>query len=117
MSRALLAPLPTEAPAATPEQLAALQAILARPELQVAERRSLLDGLSELTQIPYAAGLDPLLSVVGGAQGFIRATLQNTANVTMLEGGYKHNVRPQTASVAVDCRFLPGHEESLLYHP
>jgi hypothetical protein len=45
MSRALLAPLPTEAPAATPEQLAALQAILARPELQVAERRSLLDGL------------------------------------------------------------------------
>ena len=31
-----------------------------------------------------------------GAQGFVRATLQDTANVTMLEGGYKHNVIPQT---------------------
>ena len=80
----------------------------------IAPVKQLLDGLSGLTQIPYAAGLDPLLAVLGGAQGFVRATLQDTANVTMLEAGYKHNVIPQTASVAVDCRFLPGHEDSLL---
>jgi acetylornithine deacetylase/succinyl-diaminopimelate desuccinylase-like protein len=84
------------------------------PREYIASVKQLLDGLSGLTQIPYAAGLDPLLAVLGGAQGFVRATLQDTANVTMLEGGYKHNVIPQAASVAVDCRFLPGHEDSLL---
>jgi acetylornithine deacetylase/succinyl-diaminopimelate desuccinylase-like protein len=84
------------------------------PREYIASVKQLLDGLSGLTQIPYAAGLDPLLAVLGGAQGFVRATLQDTANVTMLEGGYKHNVIPQSASVAVDCRFLPGHEDSLL---
>ncbi|HET6666803.1 MAG TPA: M20/M25/M40 family metallo-hydrolase [Intrasporangium sp.] len=84
------------------------------PREYIASVKQLLDGLSGLTRIPYAAGLDPLLGVLGGAQGFVCATLQDTANLTMLEGGYKHNVCPQTASVAVDCRFLPGHEESLL---
>ena len=84
------------------------------PREYIASVKQLLDGLSGLTKIPYAAGLDPLLAVLGGAQGFVRATLQDTANVTMLEGGYKHNVIPQSASVAVDCRFLPGHEDSLL---
>ena len=66
--------------------------------------------------IPYAAGLDPLLAVLGGAQGFVRGTLHDTANVTMLEAGYKHNVIPQTASAAVDCRFLPGHEDVAAVH-
>ena len=42
------------------------------------------------------------------------ATLRDTANPTMLKAGYKHNVIPQTAEAFVDCRFLPGHEESLL---
>ncbi|HEX6056084.1 MAG TPA: M20/M25/M40 family metallo-hydrolase [Intrasporangium sp.] len=84
------------------------------PREYIASVKQLLDGLSGLTEIPYAAGLDPLLAVLGGAQGFVRATLQDTANVTMLDGGYKHNVIPQSASVAVDCRFLPGHEDSLL---
>jgi acetylornithine deacetylase/succinyl-diaminopimelate desuccinylase-like protein len=32
----------------------------------------------------------------------------------MLSSGYKMNVIPQTATAAVDCRFLPGHEESLM---
>ena len=84
------------------------------PREYIASVRQLLDGLSTLTQQPYAAGLDPLLATLGGAQGFVRGTLQDTANVTMLDGGYKHNVIPQSASAAVDCRFLPGHEEALL---
>lgn len=84
------------------------------PREYIASVKQLLDGLSTLTQQSYAAGLDPLLSTLGGAQGFVRGTLQDTANVTMLDGGYKHNVIPQSASAAVDCRFLPGHEEALL---
>ena len=44
----------------------------------------------------------------------IAATLQNTANPTMLDAGYKTNVIPREAHAVVDGRFLPGHEESLL---
>ena len=55
--------------------------------------------------------LDGLLDHLGGAQGFVRGTLQDTSNVTMLDAGYKHNVIPQHASANVDCRFLPGHED------
>src|SRR5690606_5377389 len=50
------------------------------------------------------AKLGPLARMVG-------ATLRNTVNPTMLEAGYKANVIPQTATAAVDGRFLPGHEE------
>jgi acetylornithine deacetylase/succinyl-diaminopimelate desuccinylase-like protein len=84
------------------------------PREYIASVRALLDGLSDLTGIPYAADLEPLLGALGGAQGFVRGTLRDTANVTMLDSGYKHNVVPQTASAALDCRFLPGHEDELM---
>jgi len=85
------------------------------PREYVASVRQLLDGLSELTGVPYTEeDPDDLLGHLGGAQGFVRGTLQDTANVTMASAGYKHNVIPQSATAAVDCRFLPGHEESLL---
>ncbi len=85
------------------------------PREYVASVRQLLDGLSELTGVAYTDD-DPedLLRHLGGAQGFVRGTLQDTANVTMASAGYKHNVIPQGATAAVDCRFLPGHEESLM---
>ena len=77
--------------------------------------RTLLDGLSEITGTSWSdEDLDELLEHLGGAQGFVRGTLQDTSNVTMLDAGYKHNVIPQHASANVDCRFLPGHEEELL---
>jgi acetylornithine deacetylase/succinyl-diaminopimelate desuccinylase-like protein len=84
------------------------------PREYIASVRELLDGLSALTGVPNAADPEPLLATLGGAQGFVRGTLRDTSNVTMLSSGYKHNVIPQTASAAVDCRFLPGHEESLM---
>ena len=85
------------------------------PREYVASVRQLLDGLSELTGVPYTEeDPDDLLGHLGGAQGFVRGTLQDTANVTMASAGYKHNVIPQSATAAVDCRFLPGHEESLM---
>ena len=77
--------------------------------------RTLLDRLSEITGVAYSdEDLDELLDHLGGAQGFVRGTLQDTSNVTMLDAGYKHNVIPQQAHANVDCRFLPGHEEDLM---
>jgi acetylornithine deacetylase/succinyl-diaminopimelate desuccinylase-like protein len=32
----------------------------------------------------------------------------------MVHGVYKHNVVPSTATAAVDCRFLPGHEKDVM---
>jgi acetylornithine deacetylase/succinyl-diaminopimelate desuccinylase-like protein len=84
------------------------------PREYIASVRQLLQGLSDLTSVAYAADLEPLLATLGGAQGFVRGTLRDTANVTMLDSGYKHNVIPQTATAAVDCRFLPGHEDTLM---
>ncbi len=85
------------------------------PRTYLASVRQLLDGVSELTGTAYTdddAG--DLLAHLGGARGFVEGTLQDTANLTMLDAGYKHNVIPQTASASLDCRFLPGHEEELL---
>ncbi len=77
--------------------------------------RTLLEGLGELTGTSWSdEDLEDLLDHLRGAQGFVRGTLQDTSNVTMLDAGYKHNVIPQHASANVDCRFLPGHEEQLL---
>ncbi len=85
------------------------------PREYIASVRQLLDGLSDLTGIRYADDDPaPLLAHLGGAAGFVKGTLRDTANVTMLDAGYKHNVIPQSASASLDCRFLPGHEEDLM---
>ncbi|MGA8045287.1 MAG: M20/M25/M40 family metallo-hydrolase [Dermatophilaceae bacterium] len=85
------------------------------PREFIASTRTLLDGLSDLTGTGYTDDdVDALLGLIGGAEGFVRATLQDTANPTMLGAGYKHNVIPQEATAALDCRFLPGHEDDLL---
>jgi acetylornithine deacetylase/succinyl-diaminopimelate desuccinylase-like protein len=84
------------------------------PREFIASTRTLLDGLSDLTGTAYTdEDVDALLHHIGGAEGFVRATLQDTANPTMLGAGYKHNVIPQEAVAALDCRFLPGHEDDL----
>ncbi len=57
--------------------------------------------------------LRPLLKEIGTTARMIGATLQNTANPTMLEAGYKANVIPGSASAVIDGRFLPGYEEEL----
>ena len=63
---------------------------------------------------PYnEADLQPLLEEVGFAARMIGATLQNTANPTMLEAGYKANVIPGSASAVIDGRFIPGFEDEL----
>jgi acetylornithine deacetylase/succinyl-diaminopimelate desuccinylase-like protein len=39
------------------------------------------------------------------------AAVRNSANPTMLGGGYKHNVIPGEATANIDGRFLPGYED------
>ncbi len=74
--------------------------------------RAFLDATSEAFGIELdpddmqatVAKLGPLARIVG-------ATLRNTANPTMLDAGYKHNVIPGTAHAMIDGRFLPGFEK------
>ncbi len=85
------------------------------PREFIASVRGLLDGLSEITGVGYSdEDAEELLERIGPAAGFVRGALQDTANVTMLDAGYKHNVVPQSATASLDCRFLPGHEEDLM---
>ena len=74
----------------------------------------LFKKISEVTGKKYDENdLRPLLKEIGPMARMIGATLQNTANPTMLEAGYKANVIPQTASAVIDGRFLPGLETEL----
>jgi acetylornithine deacetylase/succinyl-diaminopimelate desuccinylase-like protein len=85
------------------------------PREYIGSVRQLLDGLSKITGTSYDdASPEPILAHLKGARGFVEGTLSDTAALTMLEAGYKHNVIPQSASASLDCRFLPGHEDDLM---
>ena len=74
----------------------------------------LFNKIAEVTGKEYdEKDLRPLLEEIGPMARMIGATLQNTANPTMLEAGYKANVIPQSASAVIDGRFLPGLENEL----
>ena len=74
----------------------------------------LFKKIAEVTGKPYDENdLRPLLKEIGPTERMIGATLQNTANPTMLDAGYKANVIPGSASAVIDGRFLPGYEHEL----
>lgn len=74
----------------------------------------LFKKIAQATGKPYDENdLRPLLKEIGPTARMIGATLQNTANPTMLEAGYKANVIPGSASAVIDGRFLPGYEDEL----
>jgi len=76
--------------------------------------KALFKRVAEATGKTYdEKDLRPLLTEVGFAARMIGATLQNTANPTMLEAGYKANVIPGSASAVIDGRFIPGFEDEL----
>ena len=56
------------------------------------------------------ANLDTALARLGALSSLVGATVQNTANPTMLSAGYKHNVIPSEATACIDGRVLPGYE-------
>ena len=74
----------------------------------------LFKKIAQATGKPYNEDdLRPLLREIGPTARMIGATLQNTANPTMLDAGYKANVIPGSASAVIDGRFLPGYEDEL----
>ncbi len=74
----------------------------------------LFEKIAQATGKPFnPTDLRPLLKEIGPTERMIGATLQNTANPTMLEAGYKANVIPGSASAVIDGRFLPGYEAEL----
>lgn len=85
------------------------------PRRYIPAVRGLLEGLSDITGIPFENDdCDPLLAQLPSIRGFIAGSIANTSTPTMLSAGYKHNVVPQTATAALDCRALPGELEQLL---
>lgn len=84
------------------------------PQLETKTGAKLFKKIAELTGDPYdPTNVKPLLKHLGPAVKMIGATIQNTANPTMLEAGYKANVIPGGASAVIDGRFLPGYEKDL----
>jgi acetylornithine deacetylase/succinyl-diaminopimelate desuccinylase-like protein len=84
------------------------------PQLETKTGAVLFKKIAELTGDKYdPKDVKPLMKHLGPAVKMIGATIQNTANPTMLEAGYKANVIPQNASAVIDGRFLPGFEADL----
>ncbi len=85
------------------------------PQVETKTGAKFWSKIAELTGEKYdPTNVKPLLRHIGGAARMLGATIQNTANPTMLEAGYKANVIPQSATAVVDGRFLPGFETELL---
>lgn len=85
------------------------------PEDMPQSTRDLLEGVSEITGIPFTAETtEELISELGTVSRFVGPTLRNTSNPTILQAGYKHNVIPATAQAFVDCRVLPGQFEDVM---
>ncbi|MHB8795943.1 MAG: M20/M25/M40 family metallo-hydrolase [Candidatus Nanopelagicales bacterium] len=71
-----------------------------------------LDELSQAYGVDLTGGeLDTVMAHLGTLGMLVGATMQNTANPTMLSAGYKHNVIPGEATASIDGRVLPGYEE------
>ncbi|MPV37449.1 M20/M25/M40 family metallo-hydrolase [Georgenia subflava] len=85
------------------------------PREFVASVTKLFDGVTELTGVERDdERIEEFLPLMGGARAFVAGTLQDSANLTMLDAGYKNNVIPGSAEAAIDCRFLPGHQDLML---
>lgn len=77
--------------------------------------RAFLAAVSEVTGMEFPEDdLDGALAKLGPLSRIIGATVRDTANPTMLNAGYKANVIPSSAEAVVDCRVVPGREESFL---
>ncbi|MFE6733645.1 M20/M25/M40 family metallo-hydrolase [Microbacterium sp. NPDC057650] len=74
---------------------------------------ALLAGLSDLTG-RSADDPDALAAAAGPAEAFLASTFRTTANPTVLQAGYKHNVIPERAEALIDVRTLPGTEDEVL---
>ena len=84
------------------------------PQRETATGAKFFGKIAELTGEKYdPTNAADLLKHIGGAARMMGASVQNTANPSMLNAGYKANVIPGSASAVVDGRFLPGFEHEL----
>ncbi|MEE6280626.1 M20/M25/M40 family metallo-hydrolase [Georgenia sunbinii] len=85
------------------------------PQELVSSVTTLFDSITAITGIERdEENIEEFLPLLGGARQFVAGTLRDSANLTMLTAGYKNNVIPGSAEAAIDCRFLPGHQDLLL---
>ncbi|MDP9100607.1 MAG: M20/M25/M40 family metallo-hydrolase [Actinomycetota bacterium] len=89
---------------------------LGRYEFPIHVTKTVRSFLDEVSQA-FGLELDPedmaaTVAKLGPLSRVVGATLRNTANPTMLDAGYKHNVIPGSASAMVDGRFLPGFADA-----
>lgn len=95
---------------------------LARAVTRIGEHRwpirrtKTVDAFLEDLSEAFGVRLDPtdteaMIEKIGTLALLVGATLQNTANPTMLNAGYKVNVIPSEAEAFIDGRVLPGFEE------
>ena len=83
------------------------------PQTYTSAVKELFAAIAEALGRPLGDDYREFLVEIPSVARMIAATLQNTANPTMLEAGYKANVIPKEASAVIDGRFLPGHEDAL----
>lgn len=77
--------------------------------------RSLIEGIARLRGDTFDESMaEELAASTGGAARFMLSSLRTTANPTMLDAGYKHNVIPGSASARIDVRPLPGREQEAI---
>jgi acetylornithine deacetylase/succinyl-diaminopimelate desuccinylase-like protein len=74
--------------------------------------RQFLDALEDALGTEIGTDdVEQTLARLGSIARMVGATMSNTANPTMLNGGYKLNVIPGEATAGIDGRFIPGFEQ------
>ncbi|MFM8922090.1 MAG: M20/M25/M40 family metallo-hydrolase [Candidatus Nanopelagicaceae bacterium] len=84
------------------------------PQTYTTAVNQLFKELARALDRKLTADYRELLVEIPSVARMIAATLQNTANPTMLDAGYKVNVIPKEAAAYIDGRFLPGYEAELI---
>jgi len=78
-------------------------------------QQAFLDAVSEAFGVELSLDdAEQTLSRLGSIARMVGATMSNSANPTMLQAGYKHNVIPGRATAAIDGRTIPGYEQEFL---
>lgn len=81
------------------------------PRIRPAQQQ-FLDAIEDALGVQISADdAEQTLARLGTIARMVGATMSNTANPSMLGGGYKVNVIPGQASAGIDGRFIPGFEQ------
>ncbi len=85
------------------------------PDRITPSQQAFLDALAEALGVELDSDqVEDTLARLGSIARMVGATMSNTANPTMIDGGYKHNVIPGRATGAIDGRTVPGGEREFL---